>query len=117
VLKLELERRDQRERRDRELLALTWQPDVPGWLASKAEYDGDYTVEGAKEGWRIMSNHVSRALRVFKQSHNRSAHGMPAVRLVVSTAGNSLEAMHVAGYVSPEGDTLKIKDDAVFGYI
>ena len=40
-----LKRRAEREVADRQLAELTWQADVPVWLARKADYDGGYTIE------------------------------------------------------------------------
>ena len=37
-------------------------PEVPGWLAGKAEYDGRFALEGAKEVPTILARHVSLTL-------------------------------------------------------
>lgn len=73
---------------------LTWDEAVLDTLAAKVEYepDGDYAIEGAKEANVVLSRHVSRALRVFRQGardpeHNGSAASLQSVKLAVTDEG------------------------------
>ena len=73
---------------------MKWDDAVLDILAGKVEYEADdgYAVEGAKEAHVVLSRHVSRALRGYKQrvkdAEPGGTHGvLPSVILRVNEAG------------------------------
>lgn len=52
--------------------SMTWHKNVVKFLASRVEYEGEFSIEGAKEGRPTMSRHVTRAIHEW----NTTSRGM-----------------------------------------
>ena len=71
-------------------------PEVPGWLAGKAEYDGRFALEGAKEVPTILARHVSRPARRFLRANQSALNATasrrpPALALALAADGQGVE--------------------------
>ena len=71
-------------------------PEVPGWLAGKAEYDGRFALEGAKEVPTILARHVSRPARRFLHANQSALNATasrrpPALALMLAADGQGVE--------------------------
>lgn len=48
---------------------LSWDRRLPAFLAGRVDYEGGYSIEGAKEVRAVMTRYVSTALRAWARDH------------------------------------------------
>ncbi|KAK9821179.1 hypothetical protein WJX74_005314 [Apatococcus lobatus] len=97
---------------------LTWAPDVIAFLCDKVDYDGRYSIEGAKEASVLLTRYVSRALRQWQQQQppkhqspisyavSQTGYNLPEVKLPQFVTGTPKAMFFLHLVVKPQGHGL-----------